>query len=162
MATRLPLVIGADGLAQQLQAGDTISAPTNTPSLRAMTNGEASAALVFGTPVYSSAAGTAKRAQANAKTTSKLVGLWFDSSTAAAAVGTVAADGVLVGTTAQWDVVAGTTGGLTFNSTYFLDPASVGKITATPPTTVGHCNVVIGVASSATELTLQIEQPILL
>lgn len=162
MAIRQPLVLGADGLAQQLQSGDSISSPTTVPSIRAVTNGEASAALVIGTPVYASAADVVKRAQANAKTTSKLAGLWYDATTAAAAVGNLASDGVIVATTVQWDAVASTTGGLTFNTTYFLDPVTVGKITATPPITAGQCNVVIGVAISATELFLQIEQPILL
>ena len=162
MALRNPLVLGADGLPQALQSGDTISSSVSTASIRQVTNGEASAALPFGTPVYASAADTVKRAQANAKTTSKLAGLMYDATTAAAAIGNVAASGVLVGTTGQWDAVASTTGGLTFNTTYFLDPATPGKITATPPTTSGQCNVVIGTAISPTELELQIAQPILL
>ena len=162
MALKIPLVIGTDGLTQQLQAGDTLLAPTNTPSIRAITNGESSAAITIGMPVYASAADTVKRAQANAKTTSKLAGLGYDSSIAAAAIGNIASEGVLVATTTQWDAVAGTTGGLAFNTVYFLDPTTAGKITATPPTTTGQCNVIVGIALSSTELELQIEQPILL
>ena len=45
MAIHLPLVIGSDGLVQQLQFGDNISVPANTPSIRSVTNGEASAAV---------------------------------------------------------------------------------------------------------------------
>jgi hypothetical protein len=162
MAIRNPLVLGADGLAQALQSGDTISATISTASIRAVTNGESAAAITIGTPVYASAADVVKRAQANAKTTSKLAGLIYDSTIAAAGVGNVAQSGVLVATAVQWDAVAGTTGGLTFNTTYFLDPATAGKITATPPTTAGQCNVVVGTAISPTELELQIAQPILL
>ncbi len=161
MATKSPLVLGADGLVQQLQPGDSLAAAITTSSTRSMINADA-VAIPFGTPVYTFAAGSVKRAQANAKATSKVVGLAFDATTAAAAAGTVGLDGTIVGTTAQWDAVAGTTGGLVFNTTYFLDPATAGKITATPPAAVGQCNVVIGIAISATELELQIEQPVLL
>ena len=46
MTIRSPLVLGADGLAQQLQSGDTISASVNTPSIRAVTNSESAAAII--------------------------------------------------------------------------------------------------------------------
>ncbi|MGX7709288.1 hypothetical protein [Methylobacterium sp. Gmos1] len=162
MATRLPLVLGPDGIPQQLQAGDSISAPTNAPSLRPVSNGEASASVVFGMAVYASAADVVKRAQANAKATAKVSGLVYDTSIAAAAIGNIAQSGVLVGTAAQWDAVAGTTGGLVFGTYYFLDPANAGRITAAPPTTAGQVNTLIGLALSTTELELQIGTPILL
>ncbi|WP_158810263.1 hypothetical protein [Beijerinckia sp. L45] len=163
MTVRAPLVLGPDGLPQQLQSGDSISAPVNTPSIRAVANNETAVALAFGQPVYANAADGVKRAQANSKTTSKLAGLVYDATIAAGANGNIAQSGVLVGTTAQWDAaVTGQTGGLTFGSLYFLDPGNVGKLTTTPPTTVGTCNVAIGTALSATELELQIAQPILL
>ncbi|MDL2342436.1 MAG: hypothetical protein QFB87_05160 [Patescibacteria group bacterium] len=162
MALRLPLVLGADGLQQQLQSGDTISASISTASVRSVTNGESAAAITFGMAVYASAADTVKRGQANAKATARIAGLVYDATIAAAGVGNVAQSGILIGTTAQWDAVAGTTGGLVFNTVYFLDPTTPGKITATPPTTVGQCVVTIGTAISTTELELQITQPILL
>ena len=162
MTLRSPIVIGADGLPQQLQSGDTISVAANTPSIRSVTNGEASAAITIGMPVYGSAADAVKRAQANGKATSRLAGLVYDSTIAAAGVGNIAQSGVLIATTVQWDAVAGTTGGLIFNTVYFVDPANPGKITATPPTTVGQCVVIVGMAISSTELELQIGQPILL
>jgi hypothetical protein len=162
MTLRTPLVLGSDGLVQQLQSGDSILSAASTYTSRSVTNGESSLAIVIGAPVYASAADTVKRAQANAKATSKLVGLGLDSSFSAAATGNIITSGILVATTTQWDAVAGTTGGLTFGTEYFLDPANAGKITATPPTTVGQCNVLVGVALSATELELQITPPILL
>jgi hypothetical protein len=162
MTLRTPLVLGADGLPQQLQSGDTIGAPTTAPSIRAVTNGETSAALAIGMPVYASAADTVKRGQANAKATAGIVGLCFDATIAAAAVGNIVESGVLVATTTQWDAVAGTTGGLAFNTLYFLDPATAGKITATPPSATGQVNTVIGRALSTTELLVLIGQPILL
>lgn len=162
MALKLPLVMGTDGLPQQLQSGDSISVAAATYTSRSVTNGEASSAIVIGAPVYASAADTVKRGQANAKATSKLVGLGLDASIAAAGVGNIITSGILVATTTQWDAVAGTTGGLTFGTEYFLDPANPGKITSTPPSTVGQCVTLVGIALSTTELQLQISAPILL
>lgn len=162
MAVKTPLVLGSDGLPQQLQSGDSILSAASTYTSRSVTNGEGAAAIVIGAPVYATAADTVKRAQANAKSTSKLAGLGLDASIAAAASGNIITGGILVATTTQWDAVAGTTGGLAFGTQYFLDPANAGKITATPPTTVGQCNVLVGIALSTTELELQISPPILL
>jgi hypothetical protein len=162
MTVKAPLVIGSDGLIQQLQSGDSISVAQATYSSRSVTNGEGAAAIVIGAPVYASAADTVKKAKADAKATSKLVGLGLDASVAAGGTGNIITGGVLVATTTQWDAVAGTTGGLAFNTEYFLDPATAGKITSTPPTTVGQCLVLVGIALSTTELELQIAQPILL
>lgn len=162
MTLRTPLVLGSDGLPQQLQAGDSILSAASTYTSRSVTNGEGATAIVIGAPVYASGADTVKRAQANAKATAKLAGLGMDASIAAAATGNIITGGILVATTTQWDAVAGTTGGLAFGTHYFLDPANAGKITATPPTTVGQCNVLVGIALSTTELELQIEPPILL
>jgi hypothetical protein len=162
MALRKPLVVGSDGLPQQLQSGDGLDASTTTSQTRSETNGEGATAIVIGAPVYSSAAGTVKRAKADAKSTSGVVGLGYDATTAASAAGYIITGGVLVATTTQWDAVAGTTGGLTFNTLYFLDPSNAGKMTSTVPTTVGQCVVLIGRALSTTELDLMLEPPILL
>lgn len=164
MAIKPPLVMGPDGLAQNLQPGDAIASPTNTPSIRPVANSD-SAAIAFGTPVYSVAADSVKRAQANAKSTAAVIGLVYDASIAAAANGNIAENGTLVGTTTQWDaVVTGETGGLSFNALYFLDSANVGKLTTTVPSGngTGVCNTLIGRAISTTELVLSIGQPILL
>lgn len=162
MALRKPLVLGDDGLPQVLQSSDTIMAPTNAPSLRTTTNGETATALPFGTPVYASSGTAVKRGQANVKATAKVVGLVYDPSIAAGATGSVAQSGILTGTTAQWDAVAGTSGGLAFGAYYFLDAANPGKLTATPPATAGQVNVCIGSALSSTELEVDVELPILL
>ena len=162
MALRQPVVVGADGLLQQLQPSDTISVPMNTPSLRTVSNAESAAAITFGMAVYASGADAVKRGQANAKSTAKLAGLVYDGTIAAGASGNIAQSGVMVGTTAQWDAVAGTAGGLSFGAYYFLDPTTAGKITATPPTTAGQVNVLVGLALSTTELELELLPPILL
>ena len=158
MAIRKALVI-VSGIVQQLPAGDTLQDATLLP-LVVQTNGESSASLVIGAPVYSSAADTVKRAEANASGTSTVIGLWFDTTTAHGATGNVLIGGILTATTTQWDAVAGTTGGLAFGATYYLDPANVGQLTATAPSTVGQFVVSLGVAMSTTELKLNIQPPI--
>lgn len=162
MVQRNPLVIGDDGIPQALQPGDTIGAPTTAPSLRGVTNGETSTALLKCMPVFLSGADVVKRAVASAKSTGKAIGLVSDPSIAAGAAGVLATDGVLVATAAQWDAVAGTTGGLAFGTYYFVDPVNPGKLTSTPPTATGQVNTLVGQGMSATELDISIAPPILL
>ena len=162
MASRKPLVIGSNGLPQQLQSSDSLAITVTTAPIKQYLNGEASAAIVIGTPVYISAAGTMKRAQANTASTSRIAGLGYDTSTAAAASGNIQTSGILTATTTQWDAVAGTTGGLVFNTDYFLDPTTPGKLTSNAPITTGQVNVYVGTAESTTDLNINIQQPILL
>lgn len=162
MVTRKPLVMGDDGVPQNLQPGDQLQAATAMADTRTQQNDEATAALVLGAPVYISGAGKVRRANGAAKATAKVLGLVYDSSIAAQASGAIVTDGMLVGTMAQWDAVAGTNGGLTPGATYFLDPASAGRITATPPNTAGQVNVILGMALSSTDLEVNIGDPILL
>ena len=161
MAIKLPLVIGTDGNLQQLQAGDTLNVPTAGASTFGVVNNEVGA-IVIGTPVYAQASGAVKKAMANAVGTAKVEGLMFDITTAAAGTGNMATAGVLSATTAQWDAVAGTTGGLAFNTTYFLSPTTAGLLTATVPTTVGQLVVRVGRALSSTAMMIDIQDPILL
>lgn len=161
MAVKKPLVMGANGKIQQLQSADSITVATTAADVVTRTNGEAGS-IVIGTPVYDSAAGTVKKAQANAAGTSTVTGLVYDTSIATGVTGQIVTDGLLTATTTQWDAVAGTTGGLTFNTTYFLDPSTAGKITSTVPTTVGQLVVEIGVAWSTTDLNVNIKSEILL
>jgi hypothetical protein len=161
MATRIPLVI-VNGQPEQLQMGDVIMVAAAQYSNDVMTNGESAAALVAGAPVYLSAAATAKRAQANASATARVAALWLDPSTPAGNTGNAAIAGRVSLTTAQWDAVTGTTGGLAFNTPYYLDPANPGNLTATAPTTVGQLVTLVGVAVSTTDMDLALASPILL
>ena len=161
MAVKSPLVVGSNGLPQQLQSGDTLNVPTSGANTLALTNAEAGA-IVIGAPVYSFAAGSVKKGQANAASTSGIVGLVYDVSIGAAASGPIATDGVMTATTGQWDAVTGQTGGLTFNSNYFLDPTTAGKLTITAPTTVGQTVVKVGRALSSTVMSVNIQDEILL
>ncbi len=161
MAVRIPLVI-VNGVVQQLQAGDSILAPTATVMVRSLLNGEGATPAVIGNAVYISASGTFKLAKANAAGTAGVFGLVNDTSIAAAASGLIAVAGVLVATTGQWDAVTGQVGGLTAGSVYYLDPSTFGNITATAPTTVGQLVVAVGRALSTTEMEVSAEVPILL
>lgn len=160
MALRKPLVI-VSGEVQQLQAGDDLNVPISGTIDITLTNNNAGA-VVIGTPVYAVAADAYDKAKADAAGTSKLIGLAVPTSTAVAASGTVAVNGIFVATTAQWDAVAGTTGGLTFGTNYYLSAATAGLLTSTAPSTAGQYNVLVGVALSTTELRLNIQPRILL
>jgi hypothetical protein len=157
MATRKPLVLGADGRPQQLQAGDTLGINSETGQVE-MT---ATSTVIAGGPVYVDGADSFDLARANASGTSRAIGLATTGITAAA-TGTVQVNGVLSLTTAEWDAAFGTTGGLTPDATYYLSPSTAGRGTATCPTTVGQLVVILGIALSTTELLIRVSEPILL
>lgn len=161
MATKKVLVLGASGHPEQLQPGDSISVATTTTEVETLTNGGGSPAPI-GTPVYISAADTFQSARANAFGTSQVEGLVYDVSIASSTPGQVATDGIVTATTGQWDAITGQTGGLTPGADYFLDPATAGRLTTTPPTTAGQVNTLVGRAKSTVDFHLQIRYPILL
>lgn len=118
-----------------------------------LTNNETAAAS-FGQPVYSDDSATFQFARANAITTSEIAGLVFDSSIAAGASGRIIRAGFIEGTTAQWDVVTGDTGGLQ-EVEYYLDPNTAGMLTRTAPTSGGGDVVaIIGKGISTTVFNL--------
>ena len=157
MATKKPLVIGTDGLPQQLQAGDTLGGASETGQV-AQT---AAVALLAGNVVFTSGADAVNKAQANAIGTKDVMGLAL-TAIAGAASGIVQCNGIVVLTTAQWDVVCGTTGGLAFGARYFLSPTTAGLMTATVPTTTGQYISEVGRGVSPTELRLEPCSPTLL
>jgi hypothetical protein len=152
--------MGTNGRPQQLQSGDTLTGPFAEIEGISQTSEEA-AGIVICSAVYSSAADKVKKGQANAAGTSNIIGL-ASSTFVTTGTGTVQTSGTLSATTAQWDAVAGTTGGLAFNTVYFLDPTTAGKITPTAPSTVGQSVVELGSAISTTEMCINIKQAILL
>jgi len=158
MSARKPLVI-VNGQIQQLQAGDTLDASASEVDVVQKTNGNASP-IVICTPVYVKSDGTVDKAKADAPGTVQVLGLVKDVSIDAAAAGSIQTDGVLTATTGQWDAVAGTTGGLTPGTVYYLDPATAGKLTSTAPTTAGQFVVRVGLALSTTELDISTSPPI--
>lgn len=151
MASKLPLVLN-NGQIEQLQAGDTLNASVTEKEVISLTAG--TGGFTKGNPVYMSAADTAIKAQANAVGTTKVVGFAL-STVSAAAASNVQTSGVVALTTGEWDAIAGTTGGLAFNTTYYLSGAAAGNIVSTAPASGYICE--LGVALSTTELLINIK-----
>lgn len=158
MALRKQVVVGSDGLLQQLQAGDTVAGTTDTGQIGGQVAG---AALIAGQAVYTSANDAINKAQANAAGTKDVFGV-TTTAIASTAAGIVQVNGNVVLTTVQWDAVTGQTGGLTFGGRYFLSPTTAGLLTITPPTTAGQYLVQVGRAISSTEFVVDPRDPILL
>lgn len=137
---------------------DDSESSTTESDLVNLINGNAGT-VPIGTPVYSSAADTIDKARANAAGTSLVIGVVTASVLPGASVD-VATSGAIVATTGQWDTVAGTTGGLVFNTIYYLDASSPGKLTSTAPSGAGQFVVQVGVAVSTTTLVVSREPPI--
>lgn len=160
MASRKPLVIVA-GQIEQLQSGDTLSAPLTEVETVSQTNGEADA-LVIGSAVYNDSADSVKRGQSNAAATSEIIGFATEETVATGQPANVQTSGVLEATTNQWDAMSDLTGGLNVGEVYYLDDAVPGEITATAPTAAGKYVVRVGRAISTTGLLIEIRAPILL
>jgi len=156
MAIRKPLVI-INGQRQELPAGDTLGSASSEVDVVSLT---AAATLVALAPVYVSAANACDKASAAAAATAKILGFAQDA-IAASAAGLIQTDGILSGTTVEWDAVAGTTGGLAAGTTYFLS-STAGLITSTAPTASGSYVVKVGTALSTTELEISISDSTLL
>jgi hypothetical protein len=140
------------GQIEQLQSTDWISAV----QIPQFTNGNAGA-IVIGAPVYISANNTVDKAKADAVGTVNVIGLAYDASTASAASGGVLIDGVLTASTAQWDAVAGTSGGLTKDVIYYLSAATAGLLTSTAPSAAGQFVVAVGIGLSTTDMKIEIQ-----
>lgn len=145
MAIRKPLVI-VNGQIEQLQSGDVLQ---EVEQLQLT----ADAAMIAGQVLYASAADHVNKARANSAGTMLFLGLAV-AAISNGSVGGVQTEGVVTLTTGEWDAVFGTTGGLTFNSLYYMSAATAGLGTATAPTVVGQYVVPIGLAISTTELQL--------
>jgi hypothetical protein len=89
-----------------------------------------------------------------------VVGLVRETSITASESGNIQTDGVLTATTGQWDAVAGTTGGLSAVTVYYLSKATAGLMVSTAPTTAGEFCVRLGVALSTTEFSIKVAPPI--
>jgi hypothetical protein len=150
MAIKKPLVI-TNGQIEQLQAGDTIANPNVVSRLN-----QSGGTINIGMPVYVDGAGTVAPALADAVSTAQVVGLMAED-TANNVSGNVQTEGFFTANTAQWDAIAGTTGGLTAGTRYYVDPTTAGNITASAPTVDGDVVAPIGVAASTTELEISIQ-----
>jgi hypothetical protein len=128
----------------------------NIPAVFTATNGEAGS-IVIGAPVYVSASGTVKKAINTGSTTAFCMGLVNDVTVASSGTANIACYGVVTATTGQWDAVAGTTGGLTAGTRYFVG-GTAGTLTSSIPGT-GYL-IEVGMALSSTVMILTIQQPI--
>lgn len=154
MADKIPYVHNYDtGLPEVQQPGDTIEG-TDIPTYK---NGEDSDSHIPGQVVYmTTTVGEVKKARANAVGTMPAIAIAL-ATILADATGAYQSDGNITLTTDQWDAVAGTTGGLTAGSLYFVSAATAGSITDDPPDTAGQfCQAVLR-AISATKAKICLE-----
>lgn len=150
MTLRKQIVYNAStGKAEVLQTGDYVSS-TDIPTY---INGD-SGSHIPGQVVYPSAAGTVQKARANAAGTMPAIAL-AQTTVANGVSGAYQSDGTISLTTAEWDAVAGTTGGLTAKTEYFVSGATAGLLTATPPAT-GYAQPVI-IATSTTDAIINVQ-----
>lgn len=112
-----------------------------------------------GTPVCQSqdADGTVLPADASDAETANVVGIATGAGVEDGPVH-VQSLGPLTLTTAEWDAITGGSGGLTRGAPYFLS-TTTGRITATAPSGSGQFVTPLGVASSATDLIVQVGFP---
>lgn len=166
MSLKKPLVL-YNGEPAQIQVGDDLDAPTSGAIEVTLLNANV-AAVVICTPVYSiTPSGSFDKANAAAAGTSKVIGLVSQApSIGIAGSGPIAVGGVLAATTAQWDaVVTGGSGGLVFNTDYYLD-ITVGKLVTAAAAfiianTTGNYLVHVGRGLSATIMEILIARRIL-
>ena len=159
MALKKPICIYSGQLAQ-IASTDTLDVPGIAAGDVVVLTNDESSPIVIGAPVYMDDADGVKKAKADATGTKNVIGLVKDASITNGTTGGIQVNGVLTATTTQWDAVFGTTGGLTFNTRYYLSQTTAGIGTATAPSTVGQFIVPLGIALSTTELSLDDFKPI--
>jgi len=98
-------------------------------------------------------AGASTQAAANVAASARAIGIMLHATSAAGDHALVQYAGVVTLPTAAWDAIAGTSGGLTPNTPYFLSN-TLGHLA----TSAGTVAVQIGIALSPTALMLQIEK----
>lgn len=115
--------------------------------------------VLAGSPCFIFGDDVVEPCQANALVTSQAIGL------AIAPNGTITDfstpivlrnGGTLELTTAQWDAIAGTSGGLVPADSYYVSATTAGHITSSAPTTPGTFVTRIGSALTATKMAIQI------
>jgi len=157
MALRKPLVLNGGNI-EQIQYGDTLNAVVAENNVISRT---AAATLIAGNAVYPSSATEVNKARANASGTVLVLGFATAAITSAAS-GSIQTSGILTLTTGEWDALAGTTGGLTFNTRYYLSAATAGLVTSTAPSTTGQYVRPVLLGVSTTEAMILDAEAILL
>jgi hypothetical protein len=150
MAIRKQLVISAGGEPEGLQPGDSVSGTSETGQVTLT----AAVAMIAGQAVYTSGNDAVNKAQSNAAATADVLGLCV-AAIGAAVAGVVQVNGIVTLSTAQWDAICGTTGGLTANQKYFLSAATAGLLTSVAPSTSGQLSVLVGRAISTVSMLVE-------
>lgn len=147
--------IVAEMIAAQTEI-DAIKTQRTAENTLTLANGSGGA-VVVGSAVYLLANGTGwQKADANGTAPARsVVGLVSVGASGSGGTCTVVEEGDLTLTTAQWDAVAGTTGGLTAATEYYLS-GTAGAITATVPGTTGDTDIVVGIAKSTTVMHVRV------
>lgn len=114
-----------NGRIVQSEAGDT---PQGGGSATTTTAENANAgAITVGQVVYKKSDGDVDLARGNATGTAFPMGVVVSTTVAAGAPATIQVDGIVTATTAVWDALCGTTGGLTPGALYAVSPATAGS-----------------------------------
>lgn len=121
------------------------------PETPALPGAEADTAIELGQPVYLKPNGHVDLAKADAVGTAQACGLAASSAALGVAL-EFTADGML--TRSDWTVITGTAD-LVPGAVYYLDAATPGQLTITPPTTAGQ--IVAPIAKALNTKTLEIE-----
>ncbi len=140
-------------------AASSVSPSVNPNTFNPLVVGEAG--VPPGTPLFGIGGGV-EAARANAIGTARLVGIAASAASATPPGQRIHAQyaGLLTLTTAEWDAIAGTTGGLTPNTTYYLSTATAGKIQSTLPASPNYVSKV-GTALSGQIMLIQLSGPTL-
>ncbi len=112
------------------------ASPTSASSILAQLVNDELVTVPMCTPVYSDAPGGFKKALGDGSAKAKVVGVVIDQSIPSGKSGSVLAIGVVTASTAQWDAVCGTTGGLTYGTLYYLSTSVAGRLTSSATSAV--------------------------
>lgn len=105
-----------------------LASPTSSASILVRLLNDEVVSVPMCTPVYSFAAGAFKMALGDGSAKSTVTGVVVDASIPSTKQGAVLGDGFITATTAQWDAVCGTSGGLAFGVKYYLSTTVPGAL----------------------------------
>jgi hypothetical protein len=163
MAVIRPLYI--DTTTGELTRAGTADTVDN-PAIETVTNNAAAAAgandIIPGSPVKSNGASTVALAQADSVANAQVLGLARETIAEDGGTGSIGTSGKITLTTGEWDAVTGGSGGLTPTQKYWLDEATAGLLTSTPPSADGEVIAPLGIAKSATILDIDVDRIVLL
>lgn len=111
--------------------------------------------ITRGQPVYSDGNGTVRLACADGTNASRVSGIVAVASIALGNIDNIALSGVVVATPAEWDAIAGTTGGLAHDTIYYLSSIIPGRLTSTPPSSGEIVKVLRGIMPTHAKMIIE-------